>query len=184
MPCKDPPSSVTLLLMAIRIAIDGYNLIGASTGMGLSMRNIEEAREALIKRLIPYRKTKGAKLTVVFDGAGMGRLSRGREIKDGVEIIFSSAGETADSVLKEYAERFREGMTLVTSDRDIANFAQSKNTVVIASDEFLAVLDTSEYQDMKGVTEEDEEEERKDKKGASRRLPKKERLKEKRLKKL
>ena len=83
------------------------------------------------------------------------------------------AGETADSILKEYAERFREGLTLVTSDRDVANFAISKNTVVIASDEFLAVLDTSEYQDMKGVIEEDEEEERKDKKGAARKLPKK-----------
>ena len=170
--------------MAIRIVIDGYNLIGASTGVGLSVRDIEAQRENLIKRLIPYRKTKHAKLTVVFDGAGLGRLSRSREIKDGVEIIFSMAGETADSILKEYAERFREGLTLVTSDRDVANFAISKNTVVIASDEFLAVLDTSEYQEMKGVIEEDEEDERKDKKGASRKLPKKERLKEKRLKKL
>ncbi|MFZ3072612.1 MAG: NYN domain-containing protein [Thermodesulfobacteriota bacterium] len=170
--------------MAIRIVIDGYNLIGASTGMGLSVRDIEAQREALVKRLIPYRKTKGAKLAVIFDGAGMGRLSRSREMKDGVEIIFSRAGETADSVLKEYAERFREGLTLVTSDRDVATFAMSKNTVVISSDEFLSILGASEYEDMKGVIEEDEEEERKDKKGAGRKLPKKERLKEKRLKKL
>src|SRR3990170_6269044 len=106
------PSSVTLLFMAIRIVIDGYNLIGATTGVGLSVRDIEAEREALIKRLIPYRKTKGAKLSVIFDGAGMGRLSRSREMRDGVEIIFSRAGESADSVLKEYAERFREGMTL------------------------------------------------------------------------
>ncbi|MBE9531262.1 MAG: NYN domain-containing protein, partial [Proteobacteria bacterium] len=41
--------------MALRIAIDGYNLIGASSGTGLHVPNIEEAREELIEKLVAYK---------------------------------------------------------------------------------------------------------------------------------
>lgn len=164
--------------MALHIIIDGYNLIGVSAGMA---GDIEKQREMLIKDLQSYKRVKGARITVVFDGTGGINMSRAREVKDGVEVIFSRSGETADDVLKEYAVMLRQGMTLVTSDREVKEFAVEKGAVVVSSGEFLSLLEMARYADIKGG---EDEEEVKPKKGQARRLPKKERLKSRRLKKL
>ncbi|MBI5599077.1 MAG: NYN domain-containing protein [Deltaproteobacteria bacterium] len=168
--------------MAINIIIDGYNLIGARREAGLGP-DIEDERERLVQRLIRYRKTKAARITLAFDGAGLGRLARTRETRDGVTVIFTGAGESADSLIKEYAGRFGSGLTVVTSDRDVASYAVKKGCVAVQSGEFGSLLDACEYAEIKGV-EGEEDEAVKNKKGASRRLKKKERLKERRIKKL
>jgi hypothetical protein len=82
--------------MALHLAIDGYNLLGASTGRGLGVRDIEKERENLIERLNAYRRVKGCKVTVVFDARGSGRLTRTRGKRNGIEVIFSGADEDAD----------------------------------------------------------------------------------------
>ncbi|MFQ5586421.1 MAG: NYN domain-containing protein [Thermodesulfobacteriota bacterium] len=178
--------------MSLRLAIDGYNLIGASYGMEMLHRDIEGVREMLIKRLTEYRRIKSKesalRITVVFDGTGSGRLSRSRETVSGIEVVFSRSGEQADLILKEMAKNMREGLTLVTSDRDVADYAKWQESVVISSEEFNDLLEMAAYADMKGVEMEDEEEMPSGvggaKKGPARRLSKEERKKRKRLKKL
>ncbi len=170
--------------MALKIAIDGYNLIGASTGIGLDLPDIEQAREELIERLITYRKQKGIKVTVVFDGIHSGYLSRNQEMRDGVKIIFTKGGEEADYVLKQMVAEQGSGLTIVTSDRDITRFAQDKSAVVIPSAEFKELLDQCKYMDIKGSDEDDDYEENLQKKGPAFRSSKKDRKKKQRMKKL
>ncbi|MBI5560618.1 MAG: NYN domain-containing protein [Deltaproteobacteria bacterium] len=167
----------------MHIVIDGYNLIGALSAMGASVRDIEAERENLIERLKSYKRLRGARITVVFDGTAGYGLGRTKENKGGIEVIFSRAGETADTVLKEYAGKMREGLTLITSDRDVASFAEKCGAVVVSSGEFVERLESAEYTELKGV-EEDEGSAQQPKKGQARRPPKKERLKMRRLKKL
>jgi len=170
--------------MALRIAIDGYNLIGAWSGTGLHLPDIEQAREGLIERLIAYKRLKGLKVTVVFDGIRSGRLSRNQEVRDGVKIIYSRHGEEADYVLKQMVAEQGSGLTIVTSDRDIARFAEDRSAVVIPSSEFAELLAQCELMDVKSGGDEDDYCDERQKKGPAFRASKKDRKKKQRMKKL
>lgn len=171
--------------MAVHLVIDGYNLIGAMTIPDHVKMDLEDVREELIKRLLAYKRLKGCKITVVFDGKGSGSFYRARMNQGGVEIIFSKDGEEADQILKEMAKTERHGMTLVTSDRAVVSFAEACGAVAIPSGEFDAILSLSIYSDMKGVTDEDEEEDTSTKKSGNPRKPsKQERKRLQRIKKL
>ncbi|MEK7773980.1 MAG: NYN domain-containing protein [Deltaproteobacteria bacterium] len=168
--------------MALHLVIDGYNLLGASPHD--AFRDIEAERERLIDALAAYRRLKGVKLTAVFDGTNSKRLTRSREMRSGVEVIFSRDGEEADRILKDLARNKKSSVTIVTSDRDVASCAESNGAVTVGSDEFRYLLDAALYEDVKGVKAQDEEETARDKKGPSKREPKAVRRKMNRLKKL
>ncbi len=168
-----------------RIIIDGYNLLGASTGRGLTGR-IEAERNTLLERLSRYRRQKsGVRITVVFDAKGSASLDRRRENFKGIEVVFAGRGEDADSVIKDYVRGLGGGVVVVSSDKDIREFVRSCGGVSISSGEFLERLELAEYIALKGIEDEEEEEKiRSRKKGPSRRLPKEERKKRLILKKL
>ncbi len=164
--------------MSTNLIIDGYNLIGLD-------KDIEAGRERLIEDLIVYKKAVSVRITVVFDGTLSGNLTRGNMSRSGINIIFSRAGEQADAVIKEMAHRIGSGATVVTSDRDVSASARSSGAIVVESVEFRRVLDEALYEDIKGVVPEDETDEASvRKKGNPRRLPKADRLKQRRLDKL
>ncbi|MBI5894109.1 MAG: NYN domain-containing protein [Deltaproteobacteria bacterium] len=168
--------------MALHIVIDGYNLIGASQSSGYIKNDLESVREELFRRLLAYKRLKGHKITVVLDGKYSENLSRRHENHAGIEVIFSKNGEEADLIIKEMAEKKREGLTIVTSDRDVASFALKRGSVIIPSNEFNDILEMADYAEDKGII--DDEDCRSEKKGNPKRLSKKDRQKVKRLKKL
>ncbi len=170
--------------MALRIAIDGYNLIGTSSGTGLHLPDIEQARTELIERLITYKRLKGLSIIVVFDGIRSGNLSRNQEVRYGVKIIYSRHGEEADYVLKQMVAEQGSGLTIVTSDRDIARFAEDRSAVVIPSSEFAELLAQCEQFDTKGGEDDDDYDDGRQKKGPAFRASKKDRKKKQRMKKL
>ncbi|MBI5874495.1 MAG: NYN domain-containing protein [Deltaproteobacteria bacterium] len=171
--------------MALHLAIDGYNLTGVMTMPGQIATDLEGTREELIKRLQAYKRLKGHRITIVFDGKRSGSFSRARMNQGGIEIVFSKDGEEADQILKEMAKKERHGITIVTSDRAIASFAEAHGSVTIPSDEFDAICAMAIYSDMKGVIDEDEEEDTSTKKsGNPRKASKQERKRLQRIKKL
>lgn len=171
-------------VMALHLAIDGYNLTGVMTMPGQIARDLEGTREELIKRLQAYKRLKGHRITIVFDGKRSGNFSRARVNQGGIEVIFSKDGEEADQILKEMAKKERHGITIVTSDRAIASFAEAHGSVTIPSDEFDAILSMAIYSDMKGVTDDDEEDTFIKKSGNPRRPSKQERKRLQKIKKL
>src|SRR5512135_1602313 len=114
------------------IALDGYNFIKQSPELRkLEQVELQKAREGLIESLAQYKRIKGHSIIVVFDGGQQGRTAGERGSFRGIQVIFSRPGEKADDVLKRLAAEKREGILLVTSDREIAGFAEKKGAKVL-----------------------------------------------------
>ena len=62
----------------MHIIVDGYNLIRQSDTFRQSERkSLEEGRNALLRSLAGYRKLRGHRITVVFDGRRRSATLRG-----------------------------------------------------------------------------------------------------------
>jgi predicted RNA-binding protein with PIN domain len=174
--------------MSLHIVIDGYNLIRQSgTFSGLDQTDIQVGREALIDSLASYKRLKGHKITVVFDGINAPALSAQKDRIKGIDVRFSRPGELADQVIKRMANRLREKALVVTSDREVADYALSKGAVSISSPEFENKLAMASYLDVKGSDEVVEDSgwiPTTKKKGPRRRLSKRARRKKVKMRKL
>jgi hypothetical protein len=112
------------------ILIDGYNLIG------IAHKNLEKARNDLLKKLSMYAKIKSHSITVVFDGWKNGQATETRTRVEGIIVIYSSLGEKADYVITKLLSSSQQIWIIVSSDREIYNFAEKKNLVAISANVF------------------------------------------------
>ena len=178
----------------MHIIIDGYNLIRQSDSLRRYERfSLEEGRKALIRFIAVYRKQKGHKVTVVFDGWESGPAEEERDRQEGIDIIYSRRGEKADDVIKRRVEKMGEEIVVVTSDRDIANFVIRRGGTAISSREFEELIsrpktglpDPSSYTEERcDRDKEDETTANVKKKGPSRRLSRKKKAARVRIRKL
>lgn len=123
--------------MSLHILIDGYNLIRQSEALSAMERaGLQEGREALLERLASYKRIKHHPITVVFDGTHAHSPVQGRTRYKGINIIFSRPGELADTVIKRLVTRERERAVVVSSDKEIADFATMHGAVTMGSLEF------------------------------------------------
>lgn len=174
--------------MALRIIIDGYNLIRQSPALrSYDSQDIALGREKLIALLVSYRTLKHHPILVVFDGWQDGAVTEHRTREKGIDVIFSKRGEKADEVIKRLVSRLSEELIVVTSDREVTNFCQNRRCEVIPSPAFEEKMECAFLFSIKGVAEEDEKPLSPlstKKKGPSKKLPKAKRKLEQRLKKL
>lgn len=178
----------------MHIIIDGYNLIRQSDSLRRYERfSLEEGRKALIRFMAMYRKHKGHKVTVVFDGWENGPAEEERDRLEGIDIIYSRRGEKADDVIKRSVEKIGEEIVVVTSDRDIADFVIRRGGTVISSREFEELTSRlrtgrphpSSYTEGRyDKDKEDENTANMKKKGPSRRLSRKKKAARVRIRKL
>ncbi len=170
----------------MRIAIDGYNVIGAVAG-DLELLDLEEERAALLELLAVYRAGRRHQVTVVFDGWRRASGEPRRLRQQGVEIIYSPLGKRADEILLRLGEKYRSGLTVVTDDRELRRRLAGCQVACLDSREFYDQVMQAVLAGEKGVDEEDELVERRfstRKKGNPKKPPRKERQKKKRLKAL
>ena len=168
----------------MRVIVDGYNLIRNSPELSrIDRQNLEAGRQELLRRLGEYQRRKGHQVVVVFDAAESAYSSRRYERIEGISVTFSRKGETADEVIKGLSSAGREGVVIVTSDRELATFAERHGSFVIAADEFEQRMTTSAEFLAKDKQEEEEEMDRSlsKKKGTARRLSKAERRRQAKL---
>ncbi len=175
--------------MSVHIIVDGYNLIRQSKELeALDQTDLQLGRDALIDKLAAYKRIKRHQITVVFDGSSEFSFFGNKGQEKGIKIKFSRHGETADSVIKRMAAREKEKALVVSSDREVADYSNSKGAAVIGSGEFEDKMEMAAFMDVKGISEESVADEgwvpTTKKKGPSKRLPKKKRMNRKRLKKL
>ena len=166
--------------MSVHIVIDGYNLIRQSPTLSVvEHHSLEEGRQALLERLISYKKVKRHPVTVVFDGANADHSLETTTRTQGIRILFSPPGELADSVIKRIVTRERERAIVVTSDREIADFATEHGAATIDSPDFERKMDMAAYPDIDQTDSAEQEKEGWEpttkKKGPSRRTSKRQR---------
>ncbi len=99
--------------------VDGYNIVFAWDDLKkLAQTSLDDARQALIHLLSNYRGIKGCKLILVFDAyrvkGGTGKSER----VNGIDVVFTKEGETADSYIEKlsYDLGRKHRMKVATSD--------------------------------------------------------------------
>jgi predicted RNA-binding protein with PIN domain len=163
------------------LIIDGYNVIRQWPELAMLDRSdLQAGREALLAELQEYRRAKGHKITVVFDGWEAGGFSEASERAGGIAVRYSKRGETADAVIARLSAEGAQGTVVVSSDREVLAAARRHGAGSLPADEFIERLLLSRVALVKGG----EEPERpiKPGKGVARKLPKAVRRQERKLK--
>jgi predicted RNA-binding protein with PIN domain len=112
------------------ILIDGYNLIGIGHG------NLEKARSDIIAKLQEYAELKQHHITLVFDGWKSGNNDQSRATFRHVTVIYSRLGEKADDLIKRMLSSSTKPWIVVSSDREVADYAARKDFADVSSEEF------------------------------------------------
>lgn len=101
------------------LIVDGYNVINSlACYRAPKVSDLETARVKLVEDLANLRARTGWNVVVVFDAGGV-PLKRERKTKIlGVEVVFTKANKTADSLIERLAfgEVEKRRVTVVTSD--------------------------------------------------------------------
>ena len=105
-----------------KLIVDGYNVIHAWPSLKrlVSGASLEAARDELIRRLAVLGMISGEEVTVVFDAHHSAAMSNSEETVDGVRVIFSRKGHSADHVIERIAYQTSgsgDYLTVATSDR-------------------------------------------------------------------
>jgi predicted RNA-binding protein with PIN domain len=169
----------------MHLIVDGYNLIRQSARLQLlDAMDLQAGREALLETLARYRSRSHHQITVVFDGWQRGDLKESRDRYQGLLIIYSRRGERADEVIKRLLHQERERALVVSSDRELQEFAEQVKAAWINAGQFeLSYLqEPTEATDLGAEADATTRGTRK--KGPARRLSKRLRQRRQRLKKL
>jgi predicted RNA-binding protein with PIN domain len=171
--------------MSIHIIIDGYNLIRQSSQWSmLDLKDMQLGREALLEALAAYKKRRAHRITVVFDAADApGFMDRKDHIR-GIAVKYSHPGESADTLIKRMAGELREKALVVSSDRDITDYAAGRGAAVIGSPDFEMKMSMAVYGDPGDGDEAIGWTPSTRKKGPGRRLPKRKRRNQSKIGKL
>jgi predicted RNA-binding protein with PIN domain len=175
--------------MSFHIIIDGYNLIRQSNTLSaLDRQDIQLGREALLDALATYKRIKRHRITVVFDGANAPSFSSAQDRFKGINIVFSRHAELADTVIKRMAKKEKEKALIVTSDRDVIEFAEAQGSATIQAPFFEQKIAVASSMEVKGLNTENDDTEgwvpSTKKKGPRRRLSKKDRFSSIKIRKL
>jgi len=127
--------------------------------------------------LAAYKKIKAHRITVVFDGTRAPHLAQQKDRQKGISVIFSHRGELADAVIKKMAGTEKQKALIVSSDQDIVQSANSSGAAAISAVDFENRLILSADMDGMGPGRDDLEgwKPTTKKKGPSRRLTKRQR---------
>jgi uncharacterized protein len=169
----------------MHLIVDGYNLLHVGrSALALTPSDLQRERDHLIDQLSSFRRIKPYDVTVVFDGWQGGWVTERRERIKGVDVIFSKLGEKADEVIKRLVKEKGAGAIVITSDREIARYAEKMDVAVVSSDQFKDRVEMAAVRTEKGGEEAEAGRGGGKRKGPSRRLSKKQRRARAALKKL
>ena len=99
--------------------VDGYNfLFNYYRAEGATSEQVEFFRDELLSDLVQYKNYNNCSMTVVFDAKHGNKFSQSREVIDGIKVIYSKGGETADSIVERivHSNEKYSRIFVVTSD--------------------------------------------------------------------
>jgi predicted RNA-binding protein with PIN domain len=121
-----------------RVIVDGYNVAHAWPELKrlLSGASLEAARDRLVERLSVFGMVAGADVTVVFDAHHSAARSNSEQMVDGVRVIFTRKGHSADHIIERMAYEATEAgdvITVATSDRFQRDLVRGMGGAVISA---------------------------------------------------
>ena len=130
--------------MAIaRILVDGFSLLHAWRDLAPDEpRHSATARDELIKILTQYRDTTGTPLSIIFDGNGAPPGTPEPISPEGVEVLYSKKGKTADDLIERTAYRLKPyGEALViTNDYAERDTVMAMGGLAHSCEEFIHIV--------------------------------------------
>jgi len=168
------------------IIIDGYNYINRVRSSGIhDSPYLDVPRRSLLNKLAAYKKIKGAKITVVFDAYRSFWHERQRENYKGIDVVYTKEGETADDLIIGWIREGREGIIVVSSDREIIDEAKSHGVAFLTPVRMEEMITGSIlYSHTSKEDDEDEDIRSSKRKGNPKKLPKRLRKATKDIKKI
>ena len=121
-----------------RLIVDGYNVVYAWRSLKRLMNeaSLEAARDELIQRLSVLGMITGEAVTVVFDAHHSASMSNSEESVEGVRVVFTRKGHSADHAIERIAyEATSSGdvITVATSDRFQRDLVRGMGGAVISA---------------------------------------------------
>ena len=92
------------------------------------------ARKELVRRLTEYQDASGIRVVLVFDGQG---AKAGEDsVPGGIQIFYSAAGQTADSIIERLTAKYacEHDITVATSDHLEQTTAMSFGAMTISAE--------------------------------------------------
>ncbi|HHX22988.1 MAG TPA: NYN domain-containing protein [Thermoanaerobacterales bacterium] len=88
------------------LLVDGYNIINAWPELNNEMKkvNLESARDKLIDIMADYSASMAISVVVVFDAHQVDKSRRTRYRINGVDVIYTKVGETADHYIEKVVD--------------------------------------------------------------------------------
>jgi uncharacterized protein len=118
-----------------RVIVDGYNVIHAWVPLKRLLDvSLEAAREKLVERLAVYSLVTGSDVTVVFDAHHSAARTNSEELVEGVRVVFTRKGHSADHVIERIAYAAGaagDAITVATSDRTQRDLVRGMGGAVI-----------------------------------------------------
>ena len=122
----------------MQLIVDGYNVVHAWPSLKrlLSVASLEDARDKLVERLAVLATVSGEEVTVVFDAHHSKAMSNSESVVDGVRVVFTRRGHSADHSIERIAYRASEQgevITVATSDRFQRDLVRGMGGAVISA---------------------------------------------------
>ena len=122
-----------------RLIVDGYNVIHAWPQLKALLRDsLESARDKLVDRMAVYAQVRNSDVTVVFDAHKSAAMNNSEEMNQGVRVVFTRKGHSADHVIERIAYAAGEAgdpITVATSDRFQSDLVRGMGGAVISATE-------------------------------------------------
>jgi predicted RNA-binding protein with PIN domain len=123
------------------LLVDGHSMIFAWPELRrLHDRRTALGRDELIKQLTEYQDASGVRVVLVFDGKG---AEPGEETAPGgIQVFYSAAGQTADSIIERLAAKYagEHDITVATSDHLEQQTVTSFGALAISAEHLRSIL--------------------------------------------
>lgn len=127
------------------LIVDGHSMIFAWPELrALHARRTAAARDELVRRLTRYQDSSGVRVVVVFDGRGPKQNEASEP--GGIQIFYSKARQTADSVIERLCALYAKehDLTVATDDHLESTTALSFGAATVSSGMLLEMLDEAD----------------------------------------